>query len=74
MTGPYPYGNRKGEKRRSCCKVVSGGEYLSHKGVNFPDVDCPFRRFTAKDRRDLEFILSAMWSSLRFPLSEKPPT
>jgi len=40
-------------------RVVSGGEYSSHKGVNFPDVDLSIPSLTAKDRRDLEFILSA---------------
>ncbi|MBN1306910.1 MAG: pyruvate kinase [Chitinispirillaceae bacterium] len=38
-------------------KVLSGGEYASHKGVNFPDVDLNVPSLTAKDRRDLEFIL-----------------
>ncbi|MBN1577011.1 MAG: pyruvate kinase, partial [Chitinispirillaceae bacterium] len=38
-------------------KVLFGGEYASHKGVNFPDVDLNIPSLTAKDRRDLAFIL-----------------
>ena len=38
-------------------KVLSGGEYASHKGVNLPDVDLSIPSLTRKDRRDLDFIL-----------------
>ncbi|MBN1758700.1 MAG: pyruvate kinase [Chitinispirillaceae bacterium] len=38
-------------------KVLSGGEYASHKGVNFPDVDLSIPSLTRKDRSDLDFIL-----------------
>ena len=38
-------------------KVLSGGAYSSHKGVNFPEVDLSIPSLTRKDRRDLEFIL-----------------
>jgi pyruvate kinase len=37
--------------------VLAGGEYSSHKGVNFPDVELSIPSLTRKDRRDLEFIL-----------------
>jgi pyruvate kinase len=37
--------------------VIAGGEYSSHKGVNFPDVDLSIPSLTPKDRRDLVFIL-----------------
>jgi pyruvate kinase len=36
--------------------VISGGEYSSRKGVNFPDVDLSIPSLTAKDRKDLAFI------------------
>jgi pyruvate kinase len=36
--------------------VLSGGEYSSHKGVNFPNVDLSIPSLTAKDRKDLTFI------------------
>ncbi len=37
--------------------VLAGGEYSSHKGVNFPDVELSIPSLTRKDRRDLAFIL-----------------
>ena len=37
--------------------VVSGGDYSSRKGVNFPDVDLSIPSLTAKDRKDLSFIM-----------------
>lgn len=36
--------------------VLSGGEYSSRKGVNFPDVDLSIPSLTGKDRKDLAFI------------------
>ena len=37
--------------------VVSGGDYSSRKGVNFPDVNLSIPSLTAKDRKDLSFIM-----------------
>lgn len=39
------------------CKVISGGTYSSHKGVNLPDLDLAIPSLTNKDRIDLDFIL-----------------
>jgi len=39
------------------CKVLSGGNYSSHKGVNLPNVDLCIPSLTSKDLNDLEFIL-----------------
>lgn len=39
------------------CKVVSGGEIRSHKGVNLPDSTIRFPIFTKKDKEDLKFGL-----------------
>jgi pyruvate kinase len=39
------------------CKVLSGGNYSSHKGVNLPNVDLRIPSLTSKDLSDLEFIL-----------------
>jgi pyruvate kinase len=39
------------------CKVLNSGAYSSHKGVNFPDANLSIPALTAKDRRDLRFIL-----------------
>jgi pyruvate kinase len=39
------------------CRVLSGGMYSSHKGVNFPNVDLPIPSMTTKDKKDLSFIL-----------------
>lgn len=38
-------------------EVISGGEYSSHKGVNFPEVDLSVPSLTEKDIRDVDFIL-----------------
>jgi pyruvate kinase len=40
------------------CTALNSGVYGSHKGVNFPGVDLSIPALTAKDKRDLEFILS----------------
>lgn len=45
--------------RNAVCTVLSGGSYSSHKGVNFPNVKLRIPSLTAKDRRDLAFILKA---------------
>lgn len=37
--------------------VTDGGSYSSHKGVNFPNVDLSIPSLTARDRKDLSFIL-----------------
>lgn len=37
--------------------VITGGEYSSHKGVNFPDVKLSIPSLTEKDLEDLKFIL-----------------
>ncbi len=39
------------------CRVISGGDYSSHKGVNLPDVDLGLPPLGEKDLNDLEFIL-----------------
>jgi pyruvate kinase len=41
------------------CTVLAGGSYSSHKGVNLPNVNLRIPSLTAKDRRDLAFILKA---------------
>jgi pyruvate kinase len=41
------------------CTVLSGGSYSSHKGVNLPNVNLRIPSLTAKDRRDLAFILKS---------------
>jgi pyruvate kinase len=41
------------------CTVLAGGAYGSHKGVNFPNVKLRVPSLTAKDRRDLSFILGS---------------
>ena len=45
--------------RSAACTVLSGGSYSSHKGVNLPNVKLRIPSLTAKDRRDLAFILNA---------------
>lgn len=40
------------------CRVLNTGIYSSHKGVNFPNATLKVPSLTAKDRRDLKFILS----------------
>jgi len=41
------------------CRVVTGGEISSHKGVNLPTRSIDLPAFTDKDRRDLEFGIKA---------------
>jgi pyruvate kinase len=50
------------------CEVVVGGEISNNKGVNVPDVVLPLAALTAKDRRDLEFVLGlgVDWLALSF--------
>jgi pyruvate kinase len=43
---------------RAVCRVVVGGQVLSHKGVNLPGVPVPVPSLTPKDLGDLEFALS----------------
>ncbi len=38
-------------------KVITGGEYSSHKGVNFPNIKLSVPSLTEKDINDLELIL-----------------
>jgi pyruvate kinase len=45
------------EAGRVQCRVVSGGEIHSHKGVNVPGVPLPVPSLTEKDLADLEFAL-----------------
>jgi pyruvate kinase len=45
------------KRKRVECVVESGGVYGSHKGVNLPNVALSIPSLTAKDRRDLHFIL-----------------
>jgi len=40
------------------CRVLNTGKYSSHKGVNFPNTDLSIPPLTAKDRKDLDFILT----------------
>jgi pyruvate kinase len=51
VTSKLPSGDLKG-------KVVSGGVFSSHKGVNFPNVNLSIPSLTIKDRKDLAFILN----------------
>jgi pyruvate kinase len=44
--------------RSVTCIALSGGTYGPHKGVNFPNVKLRVPSLTAKDRRDLAFILA----------------
>lgn len=39
------------------CYICNSGEYSSHKGVNFPNIDLNVPSLTSKDKKDLEFIL-----------------
>jgi pyruvate kinase len=41
------------------CTALSGGSYSSRKGVNLPNVNLRIPSLTAKDRRDLAYILNA---------------
>jgi pyruvate kinase len=45
--------------RSAVCTALTGGSYSSHKGVNLPNVNLRIPSLTAKDRRDLAFILKA---------------
>lgn len=44
--------------RLAHCKILNTGVYSSHKGVNFPNASLKVPSMTAKDRRDLRFILT----------------
>lgn len=50
------------------CRVIEGGELLSRKGVNFPDLDLRLPSLTGKDLLDLDFGISqgVDWISLSF--------
>ncbi len=45
------------DKGELICIVTNTGAYGSHKGVNFPGVNLSTPALTAKDKKDLEFIL-----------------
>ena len=45
------------EKEKAVCKVIIGGEILSHKGINLPDTTLPNVALTEKDKNDLLFGL-----------------
>lgn len=45
------------EEDRVICKVQSGGEIASHKGVNLPGVVTSLPALTEKDKSDIQFIL-----------------
>jgi pyruvate kinase len=40
------------------CRVLNTGSYSSHKGVNFPHARLKIPALTARDKEDLDFILS----------------
>jgi pyruvate kinase len=40
------------------CYICNTGEYSSHKGVNFPNIDLKTPSLTLKDKKDLKFILN----------------
>ena len=44
--------------RKISCKVINTGTYSSNKGVNFPDANLRVPSLTAKDKKDLDFILT----------------
>lgn len=49
------------EKKRKgdlLCRVISGGDVLSHKGVNLPDIRLRMPALTTKDRKDARFGIS----------------
>jgi pyruvate kinase len=46
------------ETKEALCKVLTTGEYSSHKGVNFPNARLHVPSFTEKDKRDLAFVLT----------------
>lgn len=49
------------DRVRRCvqCTALAGGSYSSHKGVNLPNVNLRIPSLTAKDHRDLTFILKS---------------
>jgi pyruvate kinase len=56
------------DEGRVTCEVVVGGKLSNKKGVNTPSIVLPLSPLTAKDRRDLEFILTldVDWVALSF--------
>ncbi len=61
------------------CYICNTGEYSSRKGVNFPNVDLKAPSLTAKDKKDLKFILTQdvnyiALSFVRRPSDLKPLT
>lgn len=59
------------------CKVLNSGKYSSHKGVNLPKVKLSTPALTAKDRRDLDYLLTQdinyiALSFVRHPRDLKP--
>lgn len=49
-------------------KVVVGGEISAHKGMNLPDTKHPIPSLTAKDKKDVEFLVASKvdWIALSF--------
>ena len=45
-------------QKQASCRVLTTGVYSSHKGVNFPNAKLSVPSFTAKDKKDLAFILT----------------
>jgi len=45
-------------QKQATCRVLTTGVYSSHKGVNFPNAKLSVPSFTAKDKKDLAFILT----------------
>jgi pyruvate kinase len=45
------------EAKEAHCKVLTTGDYSSHKGVNFPNARLHVPSFTPKDKKDLSFVL-----------------
>ncbi len=50
------------------CRVMTGGQLTSHKGLNFPDTTISVSTITEKDKEDLKFALAndADWVGLSF--------
>ena len=58
----------KTDGKKIVCRVVSGTNISSRKGVSLPDTDLPVGALTEKDRRDLDAVLATGvdWVALSF--------
>ena len=54
------------------CKVCNTGVYSSRKGVNFPNIDLKVPSITAKDKKDLKFILTQDVNYIALSFVRKP--